>query len=405
MTAVTQDAVGDTAFAPPSATIPIAAQPQRVTSVDLVRGIVMILMALDHTRDFFSNLRFQPEDLSKATPFLFFTRWITHFCAPTFFLLAGVGAALSMSRGKSKRQMSRFLLTRGLWLVVLEMTLYHFAWQFSIKPPVFLLVIWALGWSMVILSGLVYLPQKVIAAIAIVVIAGHNLLDGINPQNPGAFASLWHVLHAPGPLMMQPVMMFIGYPLIPWFAVMALGFAIGDVFKWDAARRRKFLLTAGAAMIVGFLVLRLPNLYGNPGPWSHQRTFALTLASIGNANKYPPSLIYLLMTLGPTFIALALLENARGKVVGVVSVYGRVPMFYYTLHLFLIHTLAYGMALYQGGDASFLSLDVESFPKWYGVSLAGVYLAWVIVVATLYLPCRWYARLKSRRTDWWLSYM
>ena len=180
---------------------------------------------------------------------------------------------------------------------------------------------------------------------------------------------------------------------------------MGDIFSWDPARRRKFLLTAGAAMIVGFLVLRLTNVYGDPRPWSSQRSFALTLASIGNANKYPPSLVYLLMTLGPTFIALALLENARGVASRVISVYGRVPMFYYALHLFLIHTLAYGFAMYQGGDASFLSLNTEAFPKWYGTSLAGVYLAWLIVVSILYVPCRWFARLKSRRSDWWLSYI
>jgi uncharacterized membrane protein len=405
MTGVTQNAADITMFAPPSKTIPIASQPQRVTSVDLVRGIVMILMALDHVRDFVSKLRFQPEDLSQSWPFLFLTRWVTHFCAPTFFLLAGVGAALSMSRGKSKRQMSRFLLTRGLWLVVLEWTLYHFAWQFQLAPPVFLLVIWALGLSMVILSALVYLPKKAIATIAIITIAGHNLLDGINAQNLGAFAPLWHVLHQPGPLMLKPFMVFIGYPIVPWFAVMALGFAMGDIFKWEPDRRRKFLIRAGLAMVAGFLLLRLPNLYGDSFPWSVQRTVGLTLSSIGNARKYPPSLIYLLMTLGPTFIALALFENARGRVSQMISVYGRVPMFYYTLHLFLIHTIAMMLALYQGGDSSFLNLDTAAFPKWYGVGLPGVYLVWAIVVAILYLPCRWFAGVKSRRSDWWLSYM
>jgi uncharacterized membrane protein len=406
MTGVKQNAADITMFGAPTPTIPIAAQPQRVTSVDLVRGMVMVLMALDHTRDFFSNLRFQPEDLSQSWPFLFFTRWITHFCAPTFFLLAGVGAALSMSRGKSKRQMSRFLFSRGLWLVVLEWTVFHVAWQFDVKPPVFLLVIWALGWSMVILSALVYLPTKAIAAIAIVTIAAHNLLDGVNAQDMGSLAPLWHVLHQPGPLTMKPFMVFIGYPLIPWFAVMALGFSMGDIFsKWDPPRRRSFLIRAGVMMIAAFLVLRLTNVYGDSSHWTTQKSFGLTLSSIGNATKYPPSLIYLLMTLGPTFIALALLENARGKIAGMITVYGRVPMFYYILHLFVIHTLAYGFAMYQGGDASFLNLDTEAFPKWYGVNLAGVYLAWAIVVVLLYVPCRWFAGLKSRRRDWWLSYI
>jgi uncharacterized membrane protein len=365
----------------------------------------MILMALDHTRDFFSNLRFQPENLSKATPFLFFTRWITHFCAPTFFFLAGVGASLAMSRGKSKRQISRFLLTRGLWLVFLELTVLHWEWQFDMKFPMFFIVIWALGWSMVILSVLVYLPRKVIFAISLATIFLHNLLDGVNPESFGAIGGpLWHVLHVPGLVSMNPLVI-VAYPLIPWFAVMAMGFAIGDVFTWDAPRRQKALLYSGIAAVILFVVLRFTNIYGDANHWSHQRSFGLTLSSFGNATKYPPSLIYLLMTLGPMMIALALLENARGAVSRVISVYGRVPMFYYVLHLVLIHILAYGFAVWQGGDGSFLSLDTESFPKWYGTNLAGVYLAWVIVVTLLYWPCRWFARLKSRRTDWWLSYL
>jgi len=379
-------------------------RPQRVTSVDLVRGIVMILMALDHTRDYFSNLRFQPEDLSKVTPFLFFTRWITHFCAPAFFLLAGVGVSLAMSRGKSTRELSWFLVTRGLWLVVLELTITHFGWQFSMDFPQFLLVLWALGWSMVILAGLVYLPKKVILAISLLAIIGHNLLDGINPESLGGFAPVWHLLHVPG-LVIQDPFVFVGYPLIPWFAVMSLGFVLGDVFKWEPERRRKFLIRAGIAATAAFIALRSINGYGDPRPWSGQRSVALTIASFGNASKYPPSLIYLLMTLGPVLIALALMERARGAASRAISVYGQVPMFYYILHLFLIHTLAYGFALWQGGDGSFLSLDVQSFPAWYGTNLAGVYLAWLVVVALLYVPCRWYAALKARRKDWWLGYI
>ncbi len=377
---------------------------QRVTSVDLVRGIVMILMALDHTRDYFSNLRFQPEDLSKATPFLFGTRFITHFCAPTFFLLAGVGASLAISGGKSTKEVSKFLLTRGLWLVFLELTITAFGWNFRIGFPVLLLVIWALGWSMIILSGLVFLPRKVVAAISVVTIVGHNLLDGIGAGSMSGGGPLWHLLHQPGLVSPSPLII-VGYPLIPWFAVMSLGFAFGDVFRWEPERRRSFLVRAGVISVVVFIVLRFVNGYGNPQSWTAQRTGALTVASFLNALKYPPSLDYLLMTLGPTFIALALLENAKGAFARAVSVYGKVPMFYYVLHLYLIHTLAYAFAMWQGGDGSFLSLDVESFPKWYGTSLPGVYLAWAIVVLALYFPCRWFADLKSRRRDWWLSYI
>jgi uncharacterized membrane protein len=232
----------------------------------------------------------------------------------------------------------------------------------------------------------------------------HNLFDGINPQSLGSFGPLWQILHVPGPVSLDPVI-FVAYPLIPWFAVMALGFALGDIFTWEPARRRTILVRAGIAAIAGFVVLRYFNLYGDPNPWSSQKSIGLTISSFGNTTKYPPSLMYLLMTLGPTFIALALLENARGAVSRVVSVYGRVPMFYYVLHLYVIHTLAYAFAMLQGGDGSFLGLDTQSFPAWYGTNLAGVYLAWVIVVAILYFPCRWFARLKARRTDWWLSYL
>ncbi len=377
---------------------------QRVTSVDLVRGIVMVLMALDHTRDYFSNLRFQPEDLSKATPLLFATRWITHFCAPTFFLLAGVGAALALSGGKPKKEVAWFLLTRGLWLVVLEITVTALGWNFKLGFPLILLVIWALGLSMMILSGLIFLPQKVVAAIALVTIAGHNLLDNVGGASMSGGGPLWHLLHRPGLVLPDPLII-VGYPIIPWFAVMALGFAFGDVFQWEPERRRRFLYRAGLVSIAAFIVLRFLNGYGNPAPWAVQRTGALTVASFLNAMKYPPSLDYLLMTLGPTFIALALLENARGPIARAVSVYGRVPMFYYILHIFLIHTLAYALALWQGGDGSFLGLDVASFPKWYGTGLPGVYLAWAMVVLILYLPCRWFSDLKSRRRDRWLSYI
>lgn len=377
---------------------------RRVTSVDLVRGIVMILMALDHTRDYFSKLHFQPEDLTRATPLLFATRWITHFCAPTFFLLAGVGAALAVSGGKSTKEVSKFLLTRGLWLVVLEVTVSALGWNFKLGFPLILLVIWALGLSMVILSGLIFLPKKIIAAIAILTIAGHNLLDNIGAGSMAGGGPLWHILHRPGLISTQPLVI-VAYPIIPWFAVMALGFVLGDVFRWEPERRRSFLLRAGIASIVAFIAIRFLNHYGNPFPWAPQRTEALTIASFLNALKYPPSLDYLLMTIGPTLIALALLENARGPLSRAASVYGRVPMFYYLGHIYVIHLLAIALALWQGGKAGFLSLDTASFPAWYGTTLPGVYAAWALVVLIMYLPCRWFANLKSRRRDWWLSYI
>jgi uncharacterized membrane protein len=366
--------------------------------------MVMIVMALDHTRDFFSNLRFRPEDLSQATPFLFFTRWITHFCAPTFFFLAGVGAGIAVARGKSTRQISWFLLTRGLWLVFLEFTVSHIGWQFSMEFPQLMIVIWALGMSMVILSALVFLPRNVILAISIATIVLHNLLDGIKPESLGAFGPIWHILHVPGLVSLNPLVI-VAYPLVPWFAVMALGFVMGDIFTWEPARRRRFLLRAGIAMTALFVVLRAINFYGDPNPWAVQRSLGLTLSSFGNVTKYPPSLMFLLMTLGPAFIALALAENARGALARVITVYGRVPMFYYIVHIYVIHILAYAFAVWQGADGSFLGLDTASFPKWYGTSLPGVYLAWAIVVLILYWPCKRFADFKARRTDWWLGYI
>ena len=373
---------------------------ERVLSVDILRGAVMIIMALDHTRDYFSNLRFPPENLAKATPALFATRWVTHFCAPIFFLLAGVGASLAVSAGKSRRAVSWFLLTRGLWLIVLEMTVLQFAWNFSIGFPLFLIVIWALGWSMIVLAALIFLPRWAIATIAITMIATHNLLDPIRPDAFGSLAPLWHFLHVPGFVMGKAL---IGYPLIPWCGVMALGYALGAVFEWTPEVRKKILIRAGIAMVIAFIVLRYFNLYGNPAPWSPQRSAAMTVASFLNLLKYPPSLMYLLMTLGPAFVVLALLDNVRGRLANAIAVYGRVPMFYYVVHIFVIHLLAYLFAVIQGGRGDFLSLDTGSFPEWYGTSLAGVYLAWAIVILILYLPCRWFASLKSRRKDWWLS--
>lgn len=363
----------------------------------------MVLMALDHTRDYFTNLRFPPENLARGTFGLFLTRWVTHFCAPSFFLLAGVGAALALSSGRSRKTVSRFLLTRGLWLVFLEMTVLQVAWNFAIGFPLFLIVIWTLGWSMVLLAGLIFLPRWAIATFAVIVIAGHNLLDPVTPASLGSLAPLWNFLHVPGFVFGKAL---IGYPLIPWCAVMALGFALGGVYGMEPGSRRRLLVVTGAGMTIAFVVLRYFNLYGNPSPWTAQQTPAMTLASFLNVLKYPPSLMYLLMTLGPAFIALALFENVRGRIAGIVSIYGRVPMFYYIVHIFVIHVLAYAFAVVQGGRGDFINLDVASFPSWYGTSLPGVYLAWAIVVFILYWPCRWYADLKSRRKDlWWLGYI
>jgi uncharacterized membrane protein len=368
-------------------------------SVDVVRGAVMVLMALDHVRDFVTNQRVRPEDLSRASAALFATRWVTHFCAPAFSLLAGVGIGLYLQRGRSPMEASKFLITRGLWLVFLELTVSAIGFQFGFKLiPVFALVLWALGWSMVLLAGLIHLPRWVLTVVALGTIAGHNLLDGIPPS------PLWQLLHIPG--FVIPGVLFVAYPLIPWFAVMALGYVLADVYKWDAARRRSFLVRTGAFATAAFIAIRYINGYGNPSPWSPQRSVALTVASFLNVLKYPPSLDFLLMTLGPILIALALVEGVRGRVADWLAVYGRVPLFYYLLHIYVAHALAIVLALIQHGELRRIPVvtDPASIPAWYGVSLPGVYVAWAIVVAIMYFPCRWYAGLKARRNDWWLRY-
>jgi uncharacterized membrane protein len=372
---------------------------RRIESVDIVRGAIMVLMALDHVRDYVTNQRVRPEDLSRASAALFFTRWVTHFCAPAFSLLAGVGVGLYMSRGRSAAETSRFLVTRGLWLLFLELVVTPIGWQFGFRLiPAFALVLWALAWSMIVLAALVHLPRRVVAVLSILVIAGHNLLDRIPPS------PVWQILHIPG--FVIPGKLFVAYPLIPWVAVMSLGYALADIYRWDAPRRRRFLIRAGALATAAFVAIRYMNGYGDPLPWSPQRSVALTVASFFNVLKYPPSLDFLLMTLGPVLIALALVEGLRGRVADWLAVYGRVPLFYYVVHIFVAHAVAVLLAFAQSGEPRRIPVvtDPGSIPAWYGVSLPGVYLAWAIVVAIMYFPCRWYAGLKARRSDWWLRY-
>ena len=235
----------------------------------------MVLMALDHVRDYVTELRFQPEDLGRGSAALFATRWVTHFCAPAFFLLAGLGIGLSLRRGARAAETSSFLVVRGLWLVVLELTLTAVGWQFGFRLlPFFGIVIWALGWSMIVMAVLVHLPPRIVAVVALLVIGAHNLLDGVRPESFGALAPLWHVLHVPG--FAIPGKLLIAYPLIPWVAVMMLGYALADVYGMEPARRRRFLIWSGAAATALFVILRALNGYGNPLPWSAQRTAALT---------------------------------------------------------------------------------------------------------------------------------
>lgn len=378
---------------------------ERLTSIDIVRGFVMVVMALDHVRDYVTHARFPPEDLSRASAALFATRWITHFCAPTFFLLAGVGIGL-LDQRQPTGQVSRYLVTRGLWLLVLELVITPIGWQFGFELiPAFALVLWALGWSMIALALLVHVPAPVLLALSLVTVFGHNLLDPVRPESFGLFAGLWHLLHVPG--FAIPNVLFVAYPLIPWVAVMCLGYLLARAYQWDPGRRRRFLIRAGLAASALFVVLRFLNGYGNPLPWSPQRTPALTVASFLNVQKYPPSLDFLLMTLGPALAALALTEQARGRVGRWLAVYGRVPLFFYVVHIFVAHAAAVVVALIQSGELRRIKVITEfgSLPEWYGLPLPGVYLVWALVVIALYHPCRWFARVKETRGEWWIRYM
>ena len=388
-----------------------AAQPprERLDSIDLLRGLVMVVMALDHVRDYFSESRFDPLDLSRTTIPLALTRLITHFCAPVFMFLAGTGAYLSLTRGKSKPALSRFLLTRGLWLVLLELTIVRLAWEFNFNYSfAFVQVIWAIGWSMVALSALAYLPSRAVGGIGAAMIVTHNLFDGVNPGGLGIFGWPWQILHVFGPIAYAPGrVFFIAYPLIPWIGVMAAGFAFGEIFTLDRARRTRILYALGGGLIVLFALIRGLNLYGDPGTWSVQGTPGMSLVSFLSCQKYPPSLLYLAMTLGPAIALLPLLERWKGKGAGFFLVFGRVPMFYYILHIYLIHLLAIGTAAAMGLNVGFL-LSAPFFstpdPGW-GFGLAAVYAFWAVTVLLLYPVCRWFAGVKSRRKDPWLSYL
>lgn len=374
----------------------------RVCSIDILRGLVMVLMALDHVRDFFTDARFDPLDLSQTSAPLFLTRWITHFCAPTFVFLAGVSAHL-MSRRCTRAELSRFLFTRGLWLVVLEVTLMSFVWTFNIRYDhgLFLQVIWAIGVSMIVLAALIHLPVPEIAAYSIVMILGHNLLDGIEPQSLGVWAPLWSLLHVSESIPHA----FVAYPLIPWIAVLSLGYCAGALFEIDQRRRTQWLVCLGAASLALFVLLRTSNVYGDPADWTLQDTTLRTLLSFVNLQKYPPSLQYLLLTLGTGSLLLAAFESARGKVSEVLRTFGRVPLFFYVLHIALAHLVAGVIAFAMGFGTALLGGDPAMQPQEWGFGLPVVYLAWLLVVATLYPACRWFAAVKRRRDDWWLSYL
>lgn len=384
----------------------------RIESVDVVRGIVIILMALDHTRDFFGDLAADPTALATTTPALFFTRWVTHFCAPAFFLLTGTGACLSLGK-MSKAELARFLVNRGIWLIFLELVVFRFGLQFNLDyQTTIVTVLWALGWAMIALAGLIWLPIPAIAAIGIMMVAGHNLLDGIPAASFGALAPLWTILHAPGIVFNNGhSLVLISYVLVPWIGVTALGFCLGRLFQGSAERRKTLLLWWGVGLCLGFLVLRLANIYGDPAAWASQKSPLWTLISFLNVTKYPPSLLFLLMTLGPVLLLLRAFETHVPRIFQPALTIGKVPLFFFLAHIFLIHLLAVLASWLRYGEIGemFRSPDLGHFPfsqpPGWGDPLSIVYVVWIGVVLLLYPLCRWYARVKQRNKAWWLSYL
>jgi uncharacterized membrane protein len=391
-------------------------KPPRLGSVDLLRGLVMILMALDHARwPYFTSVQFGPENMERTYLALFLTRWITHYCAPLFFLLAGMGAYLSLAQGRSVREVAGFFWKRGLWLVFLELTVIAFAWSFWPSWR-FGGVIWALGWSMVAMALIVRLPMKIIAFLGVGMMFFHVFLSGLGPAPLGKLSWIWQILYAGGAVRNEALNLTfpILYTLIPWVGVMAAGYALGQVMTLEPARRRRLLSLLGGAMTLAFILLRSANLYGDPSAFRPQATLEKSIIAFLNVAKYPASPQYLLMTIGPGLLSLAWFDRIdwRAKTAWLaqkIVVFGRVPMFYYILHLYTIHLLALVIGLLWRQPVSWLwgsPLPLRRpAPPEYGHGLLFVYGITLAVVVTLYFPCRWFATVKQRKQDWRLRYL
>jgi len=389
----------------------------RLHSIDAVRGLVMILMALDHVRGFFGGTG-GPENLATTTPALFLTRWVTHICAPTFVLLAGTAAWIYGSKGRTKGELATFLWTRGLWLVFLELTVVSFGWV-HFFGFVFWQVIAAIGVAMIALAGIVFLPHLLIVALGLLIVGGHNLLDPLEQADFGAYSEVWHFLHEGfwvqfGLVDAGLAQILVVYPVLPWIGVMALGYAIGPLTKLEPARRKKTFLALGFALTVGFIALRAVNGYGDPSPWESQADPSRTWISFLKCTKYPPSMLFSMMTLGPMFLLLGLLDRKPGKLTDMLIVFGRVPLFYYVAHIFLIsygsrlyHWLTFGESVSISNSAmAGLHPNFQQLPKGFeGMSLSEFYVAWIVVVVLLYPLCVWYGRVKGASKSRWFSYL
>lgn len=392
-----------------------AVKPRRIESIDLLRGTVMIIMAIDHVRDYFHKEAFlySPTDLSKTSIVLFLTRLITHFCAPIFIFLAGVSAFLYGAK-RTKKELSFFLLTRGIWLILVELFILVFFHTFNPTYPHFnLQVIWAIGFCMTVLSALIYLDRRLLLFISILLIAGHNLLDGVHVPGTGLGSFLWALVHDPGNFTFGHTTVSVVYPVLPWMGVISLGYCFGALFTndYDPQRRQKNLFYLGIASLALFAVLRSGNFYGDAAHWAVQKNFAFSVLSFLNVTKYPPSLLYILMTLGVALLFLSAVEKPLNTVTSKISVFGRVPMFYYLVHILFIHLLAVIGAVVSGykWSAMVLYTRVNASPelKGYGFSLLTVYLIWMFLIVVLYPLSRWFDGYKRANQGkyWWLSYL
>ena len=384
-----------------------AAVAARLPGIDRMRGLVIVLMALDHVRDFFNvdALYFDPTDLTRTYPALFLTRFVTHYCAPTFVLLAGVSAFLHGRKLNDRGALARFLLTRGVWLILLDAIVVSPVWALELGR-FHLATLWAIGCSMIALAGLVFLPLRAVLLIGVLILVSHNLLDPLHAAQFGAWAPLWSMLHEPGALPFG-LPGGVSYPVLPWIGIMALGYGLGPVFLEPASTRARQLTLLGLASIALFLLLRGTNFYGDPHPWSQQRDSMMTALSVLNVSKYPPSLLYALVTLGPALLLLPAMERFGGFAGEVLATFGRVPLFIYLLHLYAAHAAAVALFLTEGFDYNQLrGFGAQAAPPaGLGLSLPATYAAWILIMAALYPACRWFANVKRRRHDWWLSYL
>lgn len=390
----------------------------RVGSVDVVRGLVMVLMALDHVRDYFGVGNISPTDVQQASVALFLTRWITHVCAPSFVFLAGTSIFLQLQR-KTKNEVARLLLTRGAWLCLLELTAVHFLWTFNYHWSSQLLeVIWVIGLSMMVMAAIIYLPVWAVAVFGAALVLAHNAFDRLTVASFGDYGWLWHLLHVQGFLTDDPAKLpiLVAYPLIPWPGVMALGYAFGAVLMKNAESRRRWLLRAGPLAILIFLILRFSNLYGDPRVWTPQASAVRTAMSFFNVAKYPPSLLFLLVTLGLSLLLMAAAERTQAKgrfaaLLKVFTVFGRVPFFYFLVHILVAHSLAIVAAFATGQNWRWFITEPfqggvwAGVPPGYGFSLPVVWLLWLLVVAICYPLCRWYGDLKMRSCNSLFSYL